>query len=297
MPYSLKPLEIHDKEVFERFFREDPPQISELTFTNLFIWNHRYHPQWIQREGCLLIIFKPDGTNPFGLQPVGAGDKAEALEFLCRELGKISPEVRICRASEEFVNRYVDHDRYSSLLDRDNCDYVYRSPDLIRLSGRNYHRKKNNLNHFLKDYRFEYRNLDMELVECFLDMQEHWCRIKDCAEKPELLYEDYAIYKALTHFEELEYKGGAIQINSKIEAFSLGEALNPNTAVIHIEKANPEITGLYGAINQMFCAREWSGMQYINREQDLGIEGLKRAKESYHPHHMVNKYTVIPGYC
>jgi hypothetical protein len=106
--------------------------------------------------------------------------------------------------------------------------------------------------------------------------------------------EDYAIHQALTHFEELDYQGGAIQIDGKIEAFSLGEPLNADTAVIHIEKANPDIPGLYSAINQYFCTNAWSDMEWINREQDLGIEGLRNAKESYHPHHMVNKYTIRP---
>jgi hypothetical protein len=175
-------------------------------------------------------------------------------------------------------------------------DTIFRSNDLIHLSGRKYHRKKNHLNNFLKNIQFEYRNLDMELVECFLDMQDHWCRLKECAEKPELLQEDYAIYQALIHFEELGFTGGAIQIDSRVEAFSLGERLNPNTAVIHVEKANPDITGLYGAINQVFCSRAWSGIEYINREQDMGIEGLRKAKKSYYPHHMINKYTVIPEY-
>jgi len=118
--------------------------------------------------------------------------------------------------------------------------------------------------------------------------------MRECVESPELLSEDYAIREALTHFEELDYRGGAVEINAEIEAFSLGEPLNPNTAVIHIEKANPDIPGLYVAINQLFCKNAWSPMEYINREQDLGLEGLRRAKESYHPSHMVNKYTLIP---
>ncbi|MDB9823410.1 phosphatidylglycerol lysyltransferase domain-containing protein [Deltaproteobacteria bacterium] len=294
MSDDFKPVELRDKDTFDRFLKEDPPKISELTFTNLFIWEHRYHPRWAQWNNCLLIILNPHGSSPFGLPPVGMGDKSRALDILCDELEKISPEVKICRVWEEFLNKYVDHDRYSYILDRDNSDYVYSSLDLIQLTGRRYHRKKNLLNRFLKNYRFEYRALDMELVECFLDMQEHWCRIKECADKPDLLFEDYAVYKALTHFEELGYKGGAIQIDSGLEAFSLGELLNPVTAVIHIEKANPEITGLYCAINQLFCSNTWPGMEYINREQDLGIEGLRKAKESYYPHHMVNKYTVIP---
>jgi len=293
MSHDFRPIELRDKEIFEHFLSEDPPQISELTFTNLFIWCHRYHPVWARKDDCILIIFRPEGSAPFGLPPFGMGDKTKAIDILCHELEKITPELKICRASDEFVKKYVDHNRYLSVLDRDNSDYVYSTLDLIRLSGRKYHRKKNHVNRFLKNYRFEYRTLDMELVECFLDMQEHWCRIKDCVEDPELLSEDYAIYKALTHFEELDYKGGAIKIDSKIEAFSLGESLNPDTAVIHIEKANPDIIGLYSAINQLYCSNTWSEMEYINREQDLGIEGLRKAKESYHPHHMVNKYTIM----
>jgi len=258
------------------------------------MWRHKYRPIWLQWEDCLLIILRPEADAPFGLPPVGPGNKSKALESLAEQLKQMTSEVRICRASEDFVEAHVDHDRYESLIDRDNSDYVYRSQDLIELSGRRYHSKKNHLNRFLKNYPFNYREMDRELVEGFLGMQEKWCQMRECVESPELLSEDYAIREALTHFEELDYRGGAVEINAEIEAFSLGEPLNPNTAVIHIEKANPDIPGLYGTINQLFCKNAWSPMEYVNREQDLGIEGLRRAKESYHPHHMVNKYTLIP---
>ena len=291
---DFRPIELEHKEIINRFFREDPPRTSELTFTNLFIWRHRYHPIWTQHGNCLLIICRPEDGLPFGLQPVGPGDKSKALEIIGDKLRNMAGEVRICRVSEEFLGRYLDRDLYQVLLDRDNSDYVYSASDLIRLSGRRYHKKKNHLNRFIKNYRFEYRTLDMELVECFLDMQEEWCQMKECVENPELLSEDYAVHMALTHFEELDFMGGAIQIDSKIEAFSLGESLDRDTAVIHIEKANPDIEGLYCAINQLFCSNQWSDMEYINREQDLGLEGLRKAKESYYPHHMVNKYTIIP---
>ena len=291
---DFKPIDIQHKETFNRFLLQDPPQTSELTFTNLFIWRHYYHPIWLQWENCLLIILKPEGILPFCLPPIGPGNKRNALDFLCEQLKQLTPEMKVCRVSEEFVEKYVDHDRYASFLDRNNSDYVYRTLDLIQLSGRKYHKKKNLLNRFIKNYIFEYRRLDMELVECLLDVQEKWCQIKECADKPDLLAEDYAIYEALTHFEELDYQGGAIQIDSTIKAFSLGESLSTDTAVIHFEKANTEIPGLYNAINQLFCSNEWSNIKYINREQDLGVEGLRKAKESYNPHHMVNKYTVSP---
>ncbi len=115
--------------------------------------------------------------------------------------------------------------------------------DLISLSGNKYHRKKNHLNQFIKNFAFEYHPLNADLVKRVLGMQEAWCQIRECVEKPDLLAEDFAVREALTCYEELGYQGGAILINSVVEAFSLGEPLNEDTAVIHIEKANPEIRG------------------------------------------------------
>jgi uncharacterized protein len=206
----------------------------------------------------------------------------------------VSEEIRICRAPEDFVTAHVDLSLYTCLPDRDNSDYVYLTRDLIQLPGNKYHRKKNHLNQFMKRYDFEYRPLDINLVECVLDMQEAWCQMRECMADPDLLAEDYAIREALTRFEDHGYAGGAILMDSRIEAFSIGEPLNRDTAVIHIEKANPRINGLYTAINQLFCKEAWSSFTYINREQDMGVEGLRKAKESYYPHHMVNKYTVMP---
>jgi uncharacterized protein len=294
MSNDFRPIEIGHRDVFRRFLADDPPQISELTFTNLFIWQHRYHPVWLAKDDCLLIILRPEGGSPFGLQPVGKGDKGKALETLCSELMDISDEVRIGRVSEDFINRRLDAEYYMYQPDRNNSDYVYASRDLIELSGRRYHRKKNHVNAFMKNYRFEYLELDRELVKNVLDMQGDWCRMRDCLQSPDLLSEDRAVNTALTYFEELGYRGAALRINSRIEAFTLGEQLNAETAVIHIEKANPDIPGLYSAINQLFVQNAWSGLAYINREQDLGLEGLRKAKESYYPHHMVNKFTVFP---
>jgi hypothetical protein len=291
---NFKPLRIEDKPVFDQFFRENPPQISELTFTNLFIWRDHYRPLWLAEEECLLIVFRPKTGPLYGLAPVGKGEKRRALDMLCEEIGKVSREVRICRVGESFVKDHVDQQRYACLPDRDNSDYVYLTQDLITLSGNKHHRKKNHLNQFMKRYAFEYKPLDVNLVDQVLEMQETWCRMRECVENPELLAEDFAVHEALTGFDTLGYHGGVVLIDSRVEAFSLGEALAPDTAVIHIEKANPEIRGLYAAINQMFCKEVLSHFTYVNREQDSVVEGLRKAKESYHPHHMVNKYTVIP---
>jgi len=291
---DFKPIEIQDKPLLDEFLRKDPPQISELTFTNLFIWRHHYQPAWLEWEGCILIIFHPQKGSIYGLSPFGPGDKKSALDVLCKEIAKQTADVRICRAGEEFVTNHVDPGKYAVVSDRENSDYVYLAKDLINLSGNKYHRKKNHLNQFIKNYAFEYHPLNRELVRRVLGMQEAWCQIRECVVKPDLLAEDFAVHEALTYFEELGYQGGAILINSVVEAFALGEALYGDTAVIHIEKANPDILGLYAAINQLFCLNAWSEVTYINREQDMGVEGLRKAKESYYPHHMVDKYTLIP---
>jgi len=291
---DFKPIVLEDKENFDRFLLEDPPVTSELTFTNLFMWRHRYNPVWRTWGGCLLIIMQNHNASPFGLPPVGLGDRVGALNFLVQCLRKLSSEARIGRVSEEFVEKHVDKDRYMVLEDRDNSDYVYLADDLANLPGNKFHKKKNHVNRFVKKYQFEYRKLDEELVELFLEMQEKWCELKNCVENPDILVEDRAVYEALTHHEYLGFAGGAILINSKVEAFALGEALNSDTAVIHVEKANPEIPGLYAVINQLFCKDAWLSFKYVNREQDLGVEGLRKAKESYHPHHMVKKFTLMP---
>ena len=289
---QFKPIELGDKEVFNRFLKQDPPRVSELTFTNLFIWQHKYAPSWVIAEDCLLIICRPKDHAAFGLQPVGPGDKKKALEILVESLKSITPEPRIERVDEAFVKAYVVPEEYVTELDRDNSDYVYLAQDLIQLSGNKFHRKKNHVNQFIKNYRFEYRALDQELLKAFLNLQESWCQLRECATHPDLWSEDYAVHTALTHSRDLDFQGGAILINDKVEAFALGEPLNPDTAVIHIEKANPEINGLYAAINQLFCRETWSHMRYINREQDMGIEGLRQAKGSYCPDHMVHKYII-----
>jgi len=291
---EFKPIRLSDRDNFNGFFSEDPPVISELTFTNLFMWRHCYQTLWRTWNDCLLVIMRPGNQPPFGLPPVGRGDKAEALEFLLDYLREVSVDARICRISEDFIAKYLDRDRYTIFEDRDNSDYVYLTQELAELPGNKFHKKKNHVSKFLKNYQFEYRRLDDELVENVLHMQEQWCELKDCLANPNLLAEDRAVYEALTNHNSLGFTGGAILIGSKVEAFTLGEGLNSDTAVIHIEKANPEIPGLYAAINRLFCEDALLEFTYVNREQDLGVEGLRKAKQSYHPHHMVKKFTLKP---
>lgn len=291
---DFRPIDIADRETFTHFLAEDPPETSELTFTNLFMWRHRYRPCWRIWNDCLLIVFEPCEQTCYGLPPVGPGNKSEALDFLIDHLAAFVEAPQVRKVGKTFVERYVNPSVYEVTADPDNDDYVYLAEDLISLKGNKFHRKKNHVNKFMKNYDFSYRPLDAEIVALSLELQENWCEVRDCGENPSLMAEDMAVYEALKHYDILGFRGGAILIESRVEAFSLGEMLNPDTAVIHIEKANPDIPGLYAAINQMFCQNAFSDALYINREQDLGLDGLRKAKQSYNPDHMVEKFILAP---
>ena len=108
---------------------------------------------------------------------------------------------------KDSVDHYVDADRYEIMHDRDNSDYVYLSENLMSLSGNKFHKKKNHVNKFKKNYDFEYQSLDKDLAVSFLELQETWCELRDCVEDPDLLQEDRAIYEAISHYKELGFRG------------------------------------------------------------------------------------------
>lgn len=239
----------------------------------------------------------PLGRPPFFLPPIGKRESLKhCLKALLSYLEESGFEGIMCRVPEEFIIQYiVDNPNYNYILDTDSCDYIYLSSDLIGLRGRKYDGKRNHVKKFKSLYPHKYVPLTKEIAKECLDFEVKWCNIKQCELYPNLLAEEKAIFEALNNFEYLDAKGGAVLINGSIEAFTLGEMLNPDTAVIHVEKANPRYEGLYPFINQQFCEAEWSGLKYVNREQDLGEKGLRRAKLAYHPNHMVRKYTIKFG--
>lgn len=289
----FRDIHLEDKKLFQEFFAYSPPQISEYTFTNLFIWRNYYHLQWCLWDECLCILAQPERGQPFFFPPLCKKNFKERVNDLLLYFKRQGINASVQRIPEDMVNQYIkDHNNFEIILDRDNCDYVYLTEDLIKLEGNKFHSKRSHINKFKKNHSYHYKSLTSALISECLNMETEWCNLKHCEMFPSLAGEERAIYESLKNMETLGVKGGVILINEKVEAFALGEQLNPQMAVIHIEKANPAFDGLYQLINQDFCKHEWENVYYINREQDLGEEGLMKAKLSYHPHHMVNKYTV-----
>ena len=291
---EFKPLGLEDRDIFRRLLWDYQPETSELTFTNLFIWKDFYHLAWsLDRDWLLIISDSPDGRS-WTFLPIGPSPRVETCKKLLKWLKDIKgikiPSIE--RADSRLVAELADDSRFLIEPARDHFDYVYRSEDLIQLTGNRYQAQRNHLQHLQRSYAFSYEPLQESHISACLDLAEKWCAQKKCAEDLSLQGEWEAVKACLQNFHDLNLQGGVILINGQVEAFTLGELLNKETAVVHIEKANPMIAGLYAAINREFCRHSWSQVPFINREQDLGVLGLRMAKMSYHPQHLVEKFRI-----
>jgi hypothetical protein len=292
---SFKPLEIGDREFIHPRVFTYRPTTSELTFTNLFIWRGHYRLSWCQADDCLVFLSDAP-AGPWFFPPIGPSPRADLcrrlLTWLTETRGASDP--RLERADRRLRDE-LSGEGFVEEAARDHFDYVYQTADLIHLAGGDYQQKRNHLNNFERSHRHTYEPLTPDhLAEC-LDVAQKWCEIRRCEEDLNLMEESEAVKEALIHFQDLSLAGGAVFVEGRLEAFTVGEKLNADTAVIHLEKANPEIRGLYASINQSFLENAWQDTAWTNREQDLGEPGLRKAKLSYHPHHLEEKFTLRLG--
>lgn len=218
------------------------------------------------------------------------------MQFIFNYFKDNNKKILLKAITKEFID-YIENEypnKFIYMEDRDNFDYVYEGESLRTLAGKKNQKKRNHLNYFLKEHnKVEYKRLDKnDFNEC-IELLDSWMNNKEINE--ELETEKKAIDKVFKNYEYLKdkVKVGGIYIDNKLQAFSIGEMLTNDMALIHIEKANLDIRGLYQYINQQFIINEFSEAKLINREEDLGIEGLRKAKLSYHPVKFTKKYTVL----
>ncbi len=281
---EFKLVGLEDKETILGFIRRFPSEACEISFANIFIWRNFEHPKMTTINGNLCFLCEPPSEPAYFLQPLGHTDIRETVETC------LSFSPRLSRVPEAFVERYCSgfaHDQ-----DPNNFDYVYLTSDLISLRGKKYDGKRNRIRKFEKSYSHRYVTLSPEHLQGCRHLFEKWVGEKAEQRQPVGEEQKTAILEALAHFKDLELVGGAIEVEGQIEAFSIGGRLNADTAVIHIEIASPGYDGLSQLINREFVRHEWAGFRFINREQDIGVAGLRRAKMSYYPHHLVKKYNV-----
>jgi hypothetical protein len=290
----FKPLTLADREILHPLLWDYQPETSELTFTNLFIWRSHYGYQWCREGDRLVVVSAGAGGEAWALPPVGPPPRGDlcrrVLGWLQEEGGVTDPAIE--RADARLAAELAGQAGFVVEPVRDQFDYVYRGEDLAGLPGNPYHAKRNHIKNLARHTPYRYEPLGAEHLAACRELSGKWCDIKRCDLDMSLRGEWAAINAALADFEALGLQGGVLLVNGRVEAFSCGELLNAATAVIHLEKANPEIGGLYAAINQQFCQQAWAGVDFINREQDLGEPGLRKAKLSYHPQRLVEKFRV-----
>lgn len=288
---------IRDKEIFDKYLALYNPLASEFTFTNFFMWREYYNFMYKIVDELLCVIAKPPGQDPYALMPFGnikRDNFLEAVRHLKEYFSKKGWNLVFQKVAEQDLIQLssIGIPQSDMVYDRDNSDYLYLTDDLVNLRGKKFHAKRNHINKFNRLYEFEYVPMHEELAGECLRIMRDWCISRDCDCQKGEYCERHANEEVLNNYGLLGLKGALIKVDGVFEAFTIGEMLNRDTAVIHIEKANFTIDGLYAVINQQFCQNEWAHTTYINREQDLGQQGLRKSKLSYNPVMMIKKYTV-----
>ncbi|MFX1418756.1 MAG: DUF2156 domain-containing protein [Promethearchaeota archaeon] len=299
-----KPIEITHKTLFDKYFQKYPPQNSEFTFTNLFMWRNYYNFLFLEYKGHLLLFSndylknrrKPININSreyiYFFPPIGPHP-----ENIIIELFESFGNIEVHRVPEDICVNLQTNEEFSKLNlvcleDRNNWDYIYNREEILNLAGNKYRQNRRWLQKFLDNYDYDFQLLTRSLVEKCKELQLEWCVMRACTEDESLEAEQEAIYEALNNFDNLGFSGGLLCVVDKCAAYTFGEMLNDNTMVIHVEKAHMEFEGSYQVINNFFLKNCCVNAICVNREQDLGIEGLRRAKESYKPIKM-NKKSII----
>ena len=296
----FKDIDMESRELLNPYFDLVDYEACEYCFNTLYMWQHLYKTGYYIGDGFAVIVAEYEG-NTFSILPLAKKeDMPRVIKFVIDYFEKEQKKIYFRGITKEVVDYLKENypDKFDYTEERDLFDYVYDGDSMRELKGRKNVKKRNHINYFLKEYegRFEYRLLDENDFDACLKLVEEWTSNKEENGQvdEEMEEELIGIKKLFNSFPVIKdkLKIAGIFIDGKLEAFTMGEYLNSNMALIHIEKANPSIRGLYPYINQQFLVNEFSDVEFVNREEDLGIEGLRKAKLSYHPVKFVEKYTV-----
>jgi uncharacterized protein len=280
---DFKPVGLEDQDVFREYLEASPSEVCELNFANIFMWKDPEHPRWTTLNGSLCILVEPDFEDPYFLPPVGGGRVPETIAKCLRHAPRLS------RVPEAFAERYGAGFKVEE--DPGNFDYIYLRQELAELKGKKFDGKRNRIRKFESTFTHEYHPLTRADVPGCFRLLEDWFEEKRNGD-PYMRAERVAIIQALASFERLDLKGGVVKVGGRVEAFTMGGRLTADMAVIPIEIANPGLVGLAQWINREFVCREWPDDTFINREQDMDIEGLRKAKLSYQPVRLVKKFNL-----
>ena len=290
MTLEFQPLRLGHQTRYVELLRASGTEASDYSFANIWGWAEEYDLRWAWQED--LVWIRQGVPQDCLWAPIGPW---ESIDWSARlgPLQQIGTEM--IRVPESLKTR-LEGSLGSALRiepSREHWDYLYDVSELTALKGNRFHKKKNLYNQFVKNYDFAFRPMSPEIIQMALEMQEEWCLWRDCESSETLSAENRAISRVFGDWENLAHLiGGALMVENTPAAYTVAEALSDNTLVIHFEKGCTGFKGVYQAINRIFLEEAAAGFSRVNREQDLGDPGLRKAKESYHPVDFVKKYRV-----
>jgi hypothetical protein len=285
------PVTLADRDFFSRHYQLYPQTHSDNTFTNMVCWNHYAHYTFAYIEKCIIIASTIGRITRFR-PPIGPRNPAllRSVIRLASEVSDTEPVVLIDPDTALWMQEISFG--INLVPDRNHFEYVYRAEDLAGLPGKNYLTIRRQVNKFRRNCASTVEPISRENWEEVKRFLIEWCEWKGCEGDEVLAHEKDAVFFAIDHFNELSVRGLVIRVSGKIGAISLYERLNSDTALIHFEKGLPDCEGIYKVVNNEVAARLARHFTYINRESDLGVAGLREAKMRYHPHHMVEVYSL-----
>lgn len=291
---SFRRLDIEDKLTVQKYTLRSKRRNCDLTFANLYSWRFLYLTEIAEYGGFLLFRFYVDGELSYML-PVGEGDIKPVMEELmsdARMKGVPFVMYGVCKENcDELESLFPGKFVFTS--DRDYSDYLYLHSDLSTLVGKKFQPKRNHVNKFRNTYPgYEFKPLTRELIPECIKLELLWCRANNCSEDEALQNERESMNAALRCFEELDIIGGVLAVDGKIVGFTYGAPVNNETFDTCVEKADTDYEGAYAMINHEFAKIIPEQYIYINREEDLGLEGLRKAKLSYQPYLLLEKYKL-----
>lgn len=292
---EFKPVSLADREIITSFTLSGENRDCNFSFANLCSWNFLNDYHYAVADGFLIIRFYMEDNRMAYIMPMGTGNMAGIIEKLEEEArGEKHPLCiyGVFPGTRNILDKYFPT-LFEYTIDRDYFDYLYLREELVELKGKNYQSKRNHVNKFRKEYEFRYTDLTPEMVPQCMELEAEWCKVHGCSEDESLENERRALTYALEHYEELGLTGGAIWVDDAIVAFTYGAPITHDTFGVHVEKADQRVDGAYNMINQEFARHLPEQYIYLNREEDLGIPGLRKSKLSYNPVTLLEKGLAI----
>ena len=291
---EFEKISLKHKEKAEVHLCETPYGISESSFTSLFLWGEVYHTEVAFEDGLMFVRVGEDGCFRY-MMPMGNGDLHHGLSLVLEDAKKAGCEPRLIAVTDEMQKRLesVAPDTFLYEEARDSFDYIYDPKELMTLSGKKFHQKKGHVNRFRKEYgdRFCYEAITRENLADVIAFQEKWFQ-KNVERRKSLEAEQKMLQKLFTNYFDLGMIGGLLRVDGAVVAYSVGTRLCKQTMLVQVEKGDIAYHGVYQMINQQFTEHNCADVTYLNREDDAGVEGLRKAKLSYQPIFLMRKYVA-----